>query len=419
MRSNNSRTSDPVRLTRAIEKARRLVLAKHAFRALRLLDLLRRVVVNSTARFELETLRVQALIDQGSYREAKTIIESARTLALEPDQQDDLDLLEAQRLARLATAREALRRAFRVLRRNPAGDRAAKAYWVSGIALYRAAHYRWAKECFELSAAHYRIARQPIYLAHVVGNLALVFKNEGKMATALDALDTAMRLYPQRGFLRPRAHCQLHRGICFVRMGDIQSGRTSLLEARQLATKAAQIPLCIAADNHLGHIYRMAGSYSIAKEYYEDALRMAEAERLPRKVALSLEFLAETLTEEGQPAAAIQMLDKALGLAAPLARHGDLVMEILRRRGEAQSWRSGIDGKTFRSWSSSSCVRRPEPRHFESRLISCVGWSPTIGPVTCVSCAISAVISESSVGVSTSSNRAICRPSFKKLALSS
>jgi len=311
-------------------------MAKHAFRALHLLDLLRSVVEDSAARFELEALKVQALIDQGSYREASATIEAARALVLNPDQQDELDLLDAQRLARLAAARDALRRAFGVLKRNPTGDRAARAYWVSGIALYRAAHYHWAKECFELSAAHYRIARQPIFLARVVGNLALVLKNEGKMALALDALDTAMRLYPQRGFLRSRAHCHLHRGICFVRMGQIQSGRTSLLEARQLATRAAQVPLCIAVDNHLGHIYRMAGNFSTAKEYYEDAMRKAEAEGLPRKVALSLEFLAETLTEEGQPAAAIQLLDKALGLATPLARHGDLVMEILRRRGEAQ-----------------------------------------------------------------------------------
>ena len=153
------------RVVRALANVRRLVMAQHASRALRLLDLLRSAVENPGSRFELETLRIQALIDQGQYREAAAALESARTLASEPDQQDDLDLLDAHRLARLSAARSALRGAFAVLKRHRMGDRAAKAHWIAGVSLYRAAHYKWAKDCFELSAAHYRLSRQPVYLA--------------------------------------------------------------------------------------------------------------------------------------------------------------------------------------------------------------------------------------------------------------
>jgi DNA-binding NtrC family response regulator len=79
----------------------------------------------------------------------------------------------------------------------------------------------------------------------------------------------------------------------------------------------------------------MEGSYATACEYYEEALRLATGASMPRKRALALEFLAETLTEEGRPAEALKLLEEAMALATPLASHGDLVMEILRRRGEA------------------------------------------------------------------------------------
>jgi len=336
MTSHGGRITSADRVVRAVARGRRLVMGQHASRALRLLDLLRSAVADPHTRFELEALRIQTLIDLGQYREAAAELDAARSLAVLPDQQDDLDLLDAHRLARLSAARSALHRAFSVLKRHRTGDRAAKAYWIAGVALYRTAHYRWAKDCFELSAAHYRISRQLVYLAQVLENLALVLKNEGKVAAALDLLDQAMRLYPRRGYWRLRSYCQLHRGICFVRMGQIQKGRTSLLEARSLATRAHQAPLCIAVHNHLGHIYRMEANYATAKEFYEEALHTAREEGLPRKVALSLEFLGETCTEEGRPAEALQLLNEALAIATPLARHGDLVMEILRRRGEAQ-----------------------------------------------------------------------------------
>jgi tetratricopeptide (TPR) repeat protein len=126
-------------------------------------------------------------------REAAAELESARNLASGPDQLDDLELLDAHRLARLSAARTALQRAFSVLKRHRTGDRAAKAHWIAGVALYRTGHYRWAKDCFELSAAHYRLSREPVLLAQVLENLALVVKNEGRTAAALDLLDQAMR----------------------------------------------------------------------------------------------------------------------------------------------------------------------------------------------------------------------------------
>jgi hypothetical protein len=134
------------RTVRAIENARRFVMARNTSRALRLLGILRSIVDDSETRFELETLRIQALIDQSNFREAELELEKLRTHAVQPDHVDLLELLDAHRLSRIAAARPALRQAFAVLRRQRAGDRAAKAYWIAGVALYRTAHYKWAKD---------------------------------------------------------------------------------------------------------------------------------------------------------------------------------------------------------------------------------------------------------------------------------
>jgi two-component system response regulator GlrR len=326
----------PDRANRAVATARQLVAAQHSARALRVLASLDSLDVDPATRFELQVLRAQTLIDHGRFQEAELEIERAATLVVSPDQEDDLELLRAHRLARMSTARTALCGAFTVLRRHPGGDRTAKAYWIAGVALYRVGHYRWAKDCFEYSAAYYRIQKQPINLAQVLENMALVLKNEGRTAAALEHLDRAMRLYPRRGFWSLKSCCQLHRGICFVRMGQITDARTSLLQARQAPTSARQVQVHIAVHNHLGHIFRMEGNYATAREFYNEALREARSKGLLRHVSLALEFLAETCTEEGRPAEALPVLEEALAIATSLASHGDLVMEILRRRGEAR-----------------------------------------------------------------------------------
>jgi len=236
----------------------------------------------------------------------------------------------------MGSARAALAGSVAVLRRTDSADAAAKARWVIGVALFRAGHYRWAKSCFELSAAHYRLSGQRINLAQVIENIGLVLKNQGRMAAALEHLDEAMQFYSSRGYWRLRSYCQLHRGICYLRLGQILDARACLMEARALASKARQVSVGISAHNHLGHIYRMETTFDTAMEFYGAALAAARAGELPRQTALALEFLAETHSERGNPTIALPLLDEALAIATQLASHGDLVMEILRRRGEAR-----------------------------------------------------------------------------------
>jgi len=293
--------------------------------------------LDPTARqlFEIEALGAQTLIDQGRFHDAEAHISKARRYATAAHELDEILLLDAQRMARMSASRRALRGALSVLRRSDNADHRARAHWVAGVALYRAGHYRWARESFELASAHYRISNNRAKLAQVLENLALVLKNQGRTAAALECLNQAIEMYPKKGYWRLRSYCHLHRGICFLRIGQIQDARVSLLEAKRLATRAEQVPVYIAAQNHLGHIFRMEGNYSTAAEFHRDALQAARSIGADRKVALALEFLGETSSEQGKYTEALGMLDEALDIATALGNRGDLLMEILRRRGEA------------------------------------------------------------------------------------
>jgi DNA-binding NtrC family response regulator/tetratricopeptide (TPR) repeat protein len=287
--------------------------------------------------FRVASLRIECLIDLGEFSLADAEIRRFDAPAHSADEVTRIQLLSSYLLVRKGRPSDAIRAIAPVIRGSHGqGETVARAHWIAGVALYRAGHYRWSKGFLELSAAYYRLNRRKEMLAQVLVNLALVLKNQGSSGVALSALDEAMELVPQKGHWRTRLHGLLNRGICLTRIGQLESARVSLLKARTLAQSLSHDLVTIAVHNNLGHIYRMEGNYPTAREFYEEALRAARVAKAPRKEALALEFLAETAIEEGRSAEAVAMLDQAHAIAAELAGHGDLMMEILRRRGEAQ-----------------------------------------------------------------------------------
>jgi DNA-binding NtrC family response regulator len=187
---------------------------------------------------------------------------------------------------------------------------------------------------YELSISYYRLTGQRPKLARLLVNLALVHKNLGQNHLALIDLDRALRLLPERGYSRTRLLCHLNRGICLSRAGQLDNARNCFMQARDLAQRMNHRLVSIAVLNNLGHLFRMEGNLSTAREFYGEALRLAEKESIPRKVCLALEFLGETSFEEGRFTVALAHLNRARELAGRLANRGDLMMEVLRRRGE-------------------------------------------------------------------------------------
>jgi transcriptional regulator with PAS, ATPase and Fis domain/Tfp pilus assembly protein PilF len=269
---------------------------------------------------------------------ARELISSLDQEKLDPQPRLQTDLLYGHILAYSGQAREALDKVMPVLRRRDSVEEfKARAQGVAGLALYRMGHYRWAKELFKSSAAYYRLAGRRAKLAGTLINLGLVAKSQGRLDLALDYFDEAARLQTGSGHPVSKLRLYLNRGICLFKLGQVENARACFLDAKPLADSVRADPIASTIDMNLGHIYRSEGNYETAREFYTEALAIAEGLGVERSVCLSLEFLGEAYFEEGRPAEALLHLHRAHEIAKRIAPSGDLMMEVLRRRGEVHA----------------------------------------------------------------------------------
>lgn len=277
-----------------------------------------------TARLELLERRYRAL--------AHTLAR-ARAEAAAPEDLRRIELLAAHGEALSGQARTAFINAAKLIRQTqPMDELQARARWVAGLSCYRGGHYTWALRFTEDSAAYYRLLRDQPLMANLFINMALIRKNQGRVDLALSHLDEALANLPKDGFPRIRTRLLINRSVCFIRLGRIEPARVSLMEAKQIDTESRAFAASI--NNNLGHVYRMLGNHKLAAEFYQTALGDARTQGSRRKQCLAHEFLAETATESQDLATARTHLESAFRLAQAIAPHGDLMMEVLRRRGE-------------------------------------------------------------------------------------
>ena len=207
---------------------------------------------------------------------------------------------------------------------------------VVGVACYRTGHYHWSKQYFQEAAAFYRLHDGAPGLVHCLNSLSLVMRSEGHLILALSYLDEAMRYLPHRGFSKTRIRLMINRGICLLKLGRFAEARSMFMEAKARASVGADSVYQVMVLNNLGHTYRLQGNCDIAREFHRQALDLARQAGSDRQVGLSLEFLGEAYVEEGDGQQALVHLNEAHTIARHVAAHGDIMMEVLRRRGEAK-----------------------------------------------------------------------------------
>ena len=327
------------RRARTLAMVARCIKWEQIARARRLLeDLRRNTRLDNDTQFEVSLLEIECSRVSRQFSSCQTQIADTRRLTSSARQLERLDVLEAHVAALAGEAKVALQLIVPILRHCPQiGETRARALSVMGLVCYRRGHYRWARTCFELAAAFYRLTQHTKELSHVLINLALVEKSEGQVARALAYLDDAARLVPRHNHAKTRFWLLVNRGICLLKLGDLEGSRNCLMTARTLGAETHEPVFLVMIYNNLGHIYRLERNYAVATEFYEAALALATRERSLRQQCLAHEFLGETLTERGDCKLALEHLNKAYRLASILAPHGDLMMEAARRRGEAQA----------------------------------------------------------------------------------
>ena len=134
----------------------------------------------------------------------------------------------------------------------------------------------------------------------------------------------------------------VNHGVCLLKTGKLVEARALFLGARAMASERSDPVYVAAICNNLGHVYRIEGNYSVAAEFHEQALGLAESGGSDRQICLALEFLGETCAEEGRSSQALVLLNKAHDSARRISKHGDVMMEILRRRGEVHAMRNDM-----------------------------------------------------------------------------
>ena len=217
---------------------------------------------------------------------------------------------------------------------SPFDEVHAQASYIAGLCLFRTGHYKPALAHLERAAAYYRLANDKIELSRMLNSLALIEKSRGRLDVALRQLDEASRILPETKYLRHRRRLLTNRGVCFLRMGHPALARSCLLEAKRLSQSEKDLFVDVAIHNNLGHVYRLSGEYDSARECYLVALDGARNASSLRQECLSLEFIGELFLETGQLDESRDYLERAHLKALQLAPKGDLMMEVMRRRGE-------------------------------------------------------------------------------------
>lgn len=258
--------------------------------------------------------------------------------ATEPEHRTAVEILRGRNEILSGRAREAARRVLPLLKHlNRFEEQRAEAISILALACYRTGHYKWAKDGFLGAVAYYRIAGKPAQCLRNLIGLALVEKSQGRIDVALGHLDDAAALLPPNGLIKSRLRLHLNRGICLLKLGKIDLARVSFMEAQSAASESEDTFLMVSVYNNLGHVYRIRKNYQLAHEFHTRALALAGEADSPRQECLSLEFLGENACEAGHLEEARRYLDEAYESALRIAPRGDLMMEVLRRRGELRA----------------------------------------------------------------------------------
>ena len=146
-----------------------------------------------------------------------------------------------------------------------------------------------ARECSRVSAAHF--GQHHVVFASSLNNLALVYKESGQTAQALNYYEEALKVYEETaGAEHPSTIAVLaNTGLLYARMAETTRGveRLTILDtahdyierALELRKEAffEEAPIVSVTMTHLGNVKRLQKAYPAAEALYEAAIaRLAD-----------------------------------------------------------------------------------------------------------------------------------------------
>ena len=183
---------------------------------------------------------------------------------------------------------------------------------------------RGANDAHYLRALDYaERAGDVLQLIRVRTNRGSQFFEEGAFEESIEELDHALRLADLAGFALFRALALSNRGDAHLQLGRLETAVADLENARrlfeQLESRLVSYPL-----KKLGDVYRLRGSWALARAAYEEAVRHAEEANDLQGLVPALSGAARVLVAD-DPEAAKRLAERACALG-PVLGHVEAML---------------------------------------------------------------------------------------------
>jgi two-component system response regulator PilR (NtrC family) len=290
-------------------------------------------------REELWQSRLAALWHLGRAREAQRLLGSPEVVALRRATADPSawDAVERDILWELGCYEDVLalcRKYTREPSAAPSARRLAGFHHVEGLTLMRLGRGDEGLEALETARVLYRQVGDKVGEADTRVALGIQAKNRCAWEIAAEHLQGALQLYLASGAWARTAHVALNLGIVQMKSGQLTEASRSLALALRRSRRTAEPVLRARIHLAILLLYRRRGELTKACHAARRAAELLDGVPSPREAALLDEFRADLELEEGRPGEALALLDRALERAKPVARDGDVVCEVLRRKAE-------------------------------------------------------------------------------------
>lgn len=135
----------------------------------------------------------------------------------------------------------------------------------------------------------------------------------------------------------------LNLGIIHFRLGEWTLATREFSRSLEISTQIGNRAGAMRNKLAMANVSLRMREWSSAESTYRDVLATSRELVLKREECLALEFLGELQLTRGDSEGALELLKQAEVLATEIAPNGDLVMEVVRRTGDAHLLRGEID----------------------------------------------------------------------------
>ncbi len=282
-------------------------------------------------------LCARCLFQLDRYDEFEVLQASAGRWGLVPDRMPDLDVVHLEFSCKQGHYNRVITEATRFIQAHRQSLPPVIAHYLHlrGFSYSHMGEPDRAREDIEAAYSLFKVLGEEFDGARAANLMGILNLREGSFAAAQKWFRRALEGHTRLGMLKNMGGNHLNLGITAYKLGDLGQAMIEFESAAGLLKSvAAGVSLC-RLDIARGNTLRLMRDFPGAKEYLLNAYESAGRYLLSREEALALEFLGDVARDENRLERARRYYSRALAIAGAIAPDGDIIMEVMRRQGEA------------------------------------------------------------------------------------